>query len=461
MKSAGLKRCRIPVICCGLVLVVVSGAIPFASERGGTLLWERQFDLGLDSTSADIVGSTSGTLFLLENGPFHDAPNTNAGIVLDALDERTGDPLWSETWNPTQGDDIASAVLESGRLLVLQSPGRNATSYGEPAFPQLRGYDARTGGALWTTQVCGPMRPFEFPIPGPMIAKNDRVFVSVSCNGASSIKSYDTASGDLIWEVDDHLGAVSLSGERLLTTGWFPDRSYVIRSLNARTGEVAWEASGRFVSADQGGPLLAFREDDDGVRLVALDGSNGADVWEFRLPRDYQPRDYQQGWSLVEDGGRIFVTMHQAEELRIESHDAATGELRWSTQVADPILNWRPSSIAASGGRLFFTGRSGTKAYDANNGKLLWSQAQSGYSISAGEGGVIVAGGDAGLFVYAAPSGDLQWSARGYDFGTGWPYEARSGTYGAVRSSGRLIATGSFQRPPYEYAGTVQVFDAK
>ncbi|HET8947549.1 MAG TPA: hypothetical protein VFQ07_11260, partial [Candidatus Polarisedimenticolia bacterium] len=76
------------------------------------------------------------------------------------------------------------------------------------------------------------------------------------------------------------------------------------------------------------------------------------------------------------------------------------------------------------------------------------------------EGEAIVAGGNAGLFVYAASSGDLQWSAPGYDFGTGWPYETRSSTGGAVRSSGRLIATGSVYRPPMEYFATVQVFDA-
>ncbi len=114
--------------------------------------------------------------------------------------------------------------------------------------------------------------------------------------------------------------------------------------------------------------------------IYALDAVTGKEFWHYKHKQGpvmtYCCGPNNRGVAIMDD--KIFMGTLDAKMVAL---DAKTGKVLWSTQIADPELGYSETMapVAVNGKILIGTNggeygiRGFVKAYDANNGKELWS----------------------------------------------------------------------------------------
>jgi alcohol dehydrogenase (cytochrome c) len=114
--------------------------------------------------------------------------------------------------------------------------------------------------------------------------------------------------------------------------------------------------------------------------IYAVDAATGKEFWHYKHKQGpvttYCCGPNNRGVAIMD--GRVFMGTLDA---KLVSLDAKTGKVLWSTQIADPELGYSETMapVAVNGKILIGTNggeygiRGFVKAYDANDGKLLWT----------------------------------------------------------------------------------------
>ncbi len=218
--------------------------------------------------------------------------------------------------------------------------------------------------------------------------------------------------GDLLWE--DRFGArvfeqafsVAADHGRVFVAGWtgFPRpgdaRDFLVRSYDARTGELLWQdqvnrgssdfAAGVVTEGKQvfvSGRAGSFSNQDWLVR--AYDGESGTLLWEDRFDRS-GGADGPRPDALAVSEGRLFV-VGMADNFDVwvlRAYDTATGQLIWQDQRPAAQFGFaNDESVVAVKGRVFVAGFFDTtntssdlliRGHDAATGTLLWQHRTQG-----------------------------------------------------------------------------------
>ena len=237
-----------------------------------------------------------------------------------------------------------------------------------------------------------------------------------------------------------------------LALGKDPHQAWSARigSGSERQGWVSFSRSRRLLAQPVIGGSRAFTMDSNG-KVRAFDLKTGSRIWtQETLPR--HERDGDVGGGIAHHAGQVFAATGAAEVLAL---NAASGRVAWRSSTGAPVR----SAPALSSGRLFVvTSENTVIAYDANDGKKLWSHdgvaaltGILGGGAPAVDEGVVVAPQSTGeLVALRAGTGRPIWTenigvvqrgdpALGLNAVTASPVIDRGVVY-AVSNAGRLVA---------------------
>ena len=150
---------------------------------------------------------------------------------------------------------------------------------------------------------------------------------------------------------------------------------------------------------------------DAGTALTAVDATTGARIWQVDVAPEGS-RSSGGGGGIALAGGSIFVATGQAQVVAL---DLRTGKETWRAGLTAPSR----SGPTVTGNRVFaISVDNQLHAFDAANGKKLWSQAGItenaglfGASSPAVEGSTVVAAFSSGeLFALRAETGRVAWT---------------------------------------------------
>jgi outer membrane protein assembly factor BamB len=279
-------------------------------------------------------------------------------FVVTCLDRNTGDIVWSRTIHegvPREGRHetnsyaSASPVTDGMRLYV---------SFGSQGLFCLD----LEGNTLWERDL-GEMRTrFGWGEGASPAVSENRVVVNWDHEDASFIVALDAATGDEVWrqpreEPTSWATPVVITGERTQVVVNGTNR---VRSYDLATGEVLWECGGQTINAIPS-PVYDERavyvmSGYRGAALFALPLSATGDLtgsssvfWSFDRGTPYVP-------SPVLVDGRLYFTGSNNGILTCV--DVATGQVVFGPERIPDIDNIYASPVSAAG-RIYFTSRDG------------------------------------------------------------------------------------------------------
>ncbi|MHC9543750.1 MAG: PQQ-binding-like beta-propeller repeat protein [Vulcanimicrobiota bacterium] len=271
----------------------------------------------------------------------------NADRILNLSD------VGKETWAfPVESDAMLEVQLTADDKLLCQDQNK------------IYSLDRNTGEKVWeVTKDRGGGSDF--------VSLNDgTVFLDDAVYG--KVISVDGTKGTEKWRHDteglkDKQLVPSPDDNSLIVSGLMMktgDSQRVIKSLDAKTGNVQWEAQfpSNLVSSVSisGDGTTCVAEVSDG--LVAVDAKTGAVKWENhnleKMKGSYVP--------TVGPHGDVFFT---GKDQRLHAIDGATGKQKWMLPITDDMDG---VPIPGPDNKLYLYGHSKLVAVDGEKGKQLW-----------------------------------------------------------------------------------------
>jgi outer membrane protein assembly factor BamB len=298
-------------------------------------------------------------------------PDDSVHTTLYALDQRTGQVVWSQPlpfFRPW-----ANAAYDNGRLFVVGSNPTLCCSDGQGASAPMFAFDAGTGARLWTTRLLG-----QWVFDTAPTAANGIVYAAGTSAGGT-IYAVDEATGQVLARGSDSAGNSSpaLSDTALFTgyegctgddvwahtlslaplwhyytmceggSGWAP--AYANGRVYARG-----EHGSTIFDANTGQPLANWTDNYVIALAPAIDQNTLFDL-TYSVNGPYVPTltakrlsDLSTTWSFSGDGQidtNTLLLSSAAGEYVVEGSasgmlyvlDAATGTIVWSTDVGAPF----------------------------------------------------------------------------------------------------------------------------
>jgi outer membrane protein assembly factor BamB len=333
----------------------------------------------------------------LASGAFTTVParqSARRGAV--ARDRRPGTLLWYQQAGSVVRGAFGAIILAADGMVYVSS-----SLHGEVGADTCA-IEAATGKVAW--QARGPV-PYDAgagAVFGFEITGGTAEVVAVSAAAGRTIWTYDVSGwlGDDAWN-----GYLAYGGEMVYiapgTTKLTPGMQPAVRTLDARTGRLAWAAS---LASSSQYPLVA-----DGIlcavtdgRVVALHGEAGTRLWESAPIGGIDLQAITDGVVCLKDGQDSLLAL-----------DSATGRQMWQ------LGGMHSPTVAATAGDLIVVFQDASspgstfsptlQARYARSGKLAWSRAAAGIPVTAADGVLYLLSGQT-LLAMAALTGDTLWS---------------------------------------------------
>lgn len=268
---------------------------------------------------------------------------TRAGII-QKFDGQTGSELWSLDIGKGDGVRGSPALSDDESTIYIGSRADN-----------FHAINTSTGQSIWSYNVNGNVDK-----SGPAIDPNGNVYVGTD----RGILYAFSASGDSLWSYNGHDGDINSNplyhDNKVITA----DDS-VIYALNAADGSLAWSyvmnfpetsTRARFeggFAIDQSGTMYATYQDFGFGELIALNTSNGNEIWRTELPADARANSPL----LSPDETIVYLGTEDGldqESVFYTAHNTADGSLIWSvSNVANPTGEYKVSGALGSTGTIY------------------------------------------------------------------------------------------------------------
>jgi outer membrane protein assembly factor BamB len=302
---------------------------------GPRVVWKKQVGAGF---SGPVVAE--GKLIL-----FH---RIRGEEIVEALDVKTGAPIWRYAYPTTYRDDFG---FDEGPRAVPVVSGGVVYTFG--AQSQLHAVGLADGKKRWSEDTATKYNVPKgfFGAAGSPLVEDGRVIANVGGRGAG-IVAFDAATGKELWRATDDAASYSspvsatIGGRKLVifltrTTliGLDPAKGAVVfsrpwrarqaASVNAATPVVVGDLI--FVSAEYG----------PGAGVLRVEGSNLVDVWT-------DVDTLNNHYATVVQAGGVLYGFHGRQEFgqALRAVDLKTGKVRWSQE------QFRAGSILLAGTRL-------------------------------------------------------------------------------------------------------------
>jgi len=337
-----------------------SSAANASNTTGGNLRFDERWSVavdGLDASSTFLCGDR----IVLAGSEHTIALSRDTGDVLWANPHRGGTSLMAGTSlaHLTPEGDLELCQVSDGecyaraRLKPRMNGSATCVSVNHPNLPpsiilaegshNLVAIDLRTGRPMWNFAVPGA-GAFE-------LVRAGRVLV-VTC-GDSAVHALDVVTGECVWRVRDRgrfTHPVAISGERVIALRGEPGaRRGAALGIDLFSGAVEWEAE--LDSAPIGAPLISGRTllvalASHSMELSAHDIANGECLYRCADP------GVGAGAAAMTVDGSLLINSPTG---RFSSLDVATGEVRYSRQLVDPVAEDVPRRMepVLRGGALF------------------------------------------------------------------------------------------------------------
>ena len=291
------------------------------------------------------------------------APVAHRMMVI-ALDRKTGKTVWERTareetphegYHQQFGTWASSSAVTDGEVLIASFESRGIYAYD------------MNGKQLWTTDLGDKKMRNEFGEGSTPALYKDKVFVVWDHQGESFIAALDRKTGKEIWrknrqEIDSWATplVVEHAGKAQVITG----AQNRVRSYDAETGEMVWEAAGLTanpipspVSADGIVYLMSGYRGNNlkAVKLAEAKGDiTGTPALAWTLDRDtpYVPSP------LLYDNVLYFLKGNTGV---LSAFDAKSGKPHYQLQRIEGVPNVFSSPVGADG-KVFVLGQDGSAA---------------------------------------------------------------------------------------------------
>jgi alcohol dehydrogenase (cytochrome c) len=307
----------------------------------------------------------------------------NAGMVLQALDAKTGDLIWENRYGTVPATPAMRGIAIYGDNVYLATPQAH-----------LMAFDARTGKVIWDTTIGDRSKNQHNTTAGPLVVNGKVIQGLAGCQmfGGEKcfISAYDAKTGKEAWR----FWTVALAGQPGGDTwGNLPDASRV-GSETWTTGSYDPDLNLTYWATAQAKPWMrASRGSGNGATLyanstLALNADTGKLVWHYNhAPGETLDLDEafervlvdDQGQSLVFSAGKPGVLWkldrktgkylgHKEMVFQnvYDSFDAATGEPHYRNDIVEQRIgefvagcpsteggkNWQAMSYYRPGNRL-------------------------------------------------------------------------------------------------------------
>lgn len=287
-----------------------------------------------------------------------EAPSTYHKFVVLAFDSKTGAVLWEKT--------CAERVPHEGHHTTHSYAGASPVTDGEKLVVSFGSFGIYCldlqGNLLWEKQLGRQETRLGWGEAVTAVLHKGRVFINWDHEGDSFLIALDANDGKTLWKVDrdepstwatplvvEHAGKT-----QIITTG-----TNQVRSYDAATGDVIWFSDGLTVNCI---PSPLQYEDSvvvmsgykgaiaTAIPLDSTGDATGKTLWKLERGTPYVP-------SPVLVGNRLYFT--QSNNNILSCVDAKSGEVLIDRARLEDVHNFYASPVAAAG-RIYFTDREGT-----------------------------------------------------------------------------------------------------
>jgi outer membrane protein assembly factor BamB len=333
---------------------------------------------------------------------------------------------------------LSGPVVAAGRVYTIDT---TAT---------VRAFDARNGGAVWSTRVATEGEGKDSPYGGGVAFDDGHVY---AVSGLGSVASLDAATGALVWKVKP---SGPLRGAPTVADGavYVMSQDNQIYSLKAADGSSNWssaaalEVAGVFGSASpavaRGTVIAGFSSGE----LNAYRYENGRLVWQDALSRTSISTSVAALSDIdadpVIDGNQVFAVGKGGRMVALELN---SGQRMWEQNVAGISTPW------VTGDWVFVvTDEAKVVAMSRNSGKVRWinqlprwdnPKGKKGLIYYSGPilaGGRLILAGSNGVLVNINPDNGSFQSQTNVGASVSLPPVVAGSTLYLLDDKGRLIA---------------------
>ena len=333
-----------------------SGIIDTFPADGLKVLWRTPVNRGFSGPAV-----ADGRVFLTDYVETRNPRGTERAL---ALDEKTGEVLWTHEWPADYGGILwpvgprATPTVDGDRVYVLGVNGK------------LFCLNVETGAVIWQKDYVKDLGAdtqtwaFDYGFTGAPVVDGNNLICMAGGQPDAKVVALDKFTGQEIWRSlssDTELGAaqpllIDEGGTRQLII-WYPG---AVASLNPENGTLNWEIPYRVgggASAPtpvKSGPHLFFSTFYDGPLMLLLDPLKAAatQLWKGKSTSELQTDGLHATLSspaVVGDYIYGLCSYGQFRCLRVK-----TGERVWETQaVTKERARWATGHIVTYGDRLF------------------------------------------------------------------------------------------------------------
>jgi eukaryotic-like serine/threonine-protein kinase len=252
-----------------------------------------------------------------------------------------------------------------GRLIAASAGIVLASTTDGTSRDQVTGYDAATGGVRWNSPVEDALG-MAFALDSPGATSDGRVHVGLE----NALRTLDAATGETLWEQPlPDLATVTAGSSTVYGTGGAATADSVLVAFDAATGRERW----RRAVEDRYGEIAVhdgtvYVDGGHGVGLSALDAETGEPRWELGRGSPFTRAMYGTAPVVAGDtcyiGGIRIGGLDADPAFTLFAHDTATGEERWSVDLA--LDTGYTASIALVGDTVVL----GSERFDATSGAI-------------------------------------------------------------------------------------------